>query len=146
MVLWDVLISIFWFMLLFAWLWLLITLLGDLFHDHSLSGWAKALWTLFIIVIPWLGALTYIGVRGQSMRERARAETESRIGASRDHATRGRTGPPSTSEELAMLADLRERGAVSDEEFARAKATLLGTERPTGPPPTNKHEASGHRN
>ena len=57
MSLWDVLLSIFWFMLLFAWIWLLISILTDIFRDHELSGWGKALWTLFLIVIPWLGSV-----------------------------------------------------------------------------------------
>jgi len=127
--LWDVLISIFWFMLLFAWFWLLITLIGDLFHDHTLSGWAKALWVCVIIVIPWLGALTYIVARGRSMRERAREETERRVAASHGDIKQAGSRPPSTAEELATLADLRDRRAISDEEFARAKTKLLGTER-----------------
>ena len=55
--LWDVLLSIFWFVILFAWIWLLISILGDIFRDHELSGWGKALWTLFLIVVPWLGSL-----------------------------------------------------------------------------------------
>ena len=52
---WDIILSIFWFMLLFAWIWLLISIFADIFRDHELSGWGKALWALFIIVIPWLG-------------------------------------------------------------------------------------------
>ena len=67
----NVLVSIFWFMLLFAWIWLLITVFADIFRDHELSGWGKALWALFIIVIPWLGALVYLIARGRSMNERA---------------------------------------------------------------------------
>ena len=62
---WDIILSIFWFMLLFAWIWLLISIFADIFRDHELSGWGKALWALFIIVIPWLGALVYLIARGR---------------------------------------------------------------------------------
>ena len=72
--LWDILVSIFWFMLLFAWIWLLVMIFSDLFRDHELSGWAKAAWALFLIVLPWLGALVYLIARGRSMNERAREQ------------------------------------------------------------------------
>ena len=68
MSLWDVLVSTFWFMLLFAWIWLFISIFGDLFRDHEMSGWGKALWTFFLIVMPWLGVLIYLIARGRSMR------------------------------------------------------------------------------
>ena len=68
--LWDVMISIFWFMLLVAWFWLLISIISDLFRDEELSGWGKAAWCIFLIVVPWLGVLTYLIVRGRSMGER----------------------------------------------------------------------------
>jgi Phospholipase_D-nuclease N-terminal len=80
---WDVIVSIFWFMLLVAWIWLLISILADIFRDHELSGWGKALWTLFIIVLPWLGAVTYLIARGRSMNERSLAQAERQ-----DHAFR----------------------------------------------------------
>src|SRR6476620_7980945 len=98
MSLWDVLVSIFWFMILFAWIRLLITIFADLFRDHELSGWGKALWTVFLIVLPWIGVLVYLIARGRSMNERA------------------------------QLADLRDRGTISDEEFQHAKAKVLGKE------------------
>src|SRR3954465_621728 len=74
----GILLSIFWFMILFAWIWLLISILGDIFRDHDLSGWGKASWTLFLIVIPWLGALVYLIACGRAMKERAldRAQQE----------------------------------------------------------------------
>ena len=56
---WDVVGSIFWFMILFAWIGLIFRIFGDLFRDHELSGWGKALWAVFLIFLPWLGALVY---------------------------------------------------------------------------------------
>ena len=129
MPLWDIVVSIFWFMVLFTWIWLLIAILGDIFRDHEMSGWGKALWTLFLVVLPWLGALVYLIARGGSMNERARAQAERNEQAFgryiRETAGTGTTG---TADELAKLAELRDRGTLSTEEFDRAKAKLLGQE------------------
>ena len=127
MSLWDVLVSIFWFMILFAWIWLLISIFGDLFRDHELSGWGKALWTLFLIVLPWLGALVYLIARGRSMNERALQQAQRNEQAFRQYVQQAATDKPSTADELAKLADLRDRGTISEQEFAQAKAHLLGT-------------------
>jgi hypothetical protein len=124
--LWNILVSIFWFMLLFAWIWLLITILADIFRDHELSGWAKAAWVLFIIVVPWLGALVYLIARGRSMNERTRAQAERQDQAFRQYVQQAAGNPPSSADELAKLADLRDRGTISPQEFAQAKARLLG--------------------
>lgn len=123
--LWDILLSIFWFMILFAWIWLLISILGDIFRDHELSGWGKALWTLFLIVIPWLGALVYLIARGRSMNERALDREQLR---SQEYAAYVGRDTRSTADEIAKLADLRDRGAMSEEEFRHAKAKALGLE------------------
>jgi hypothetical protein len=132
MPLWDVLVSIFWFMILFMWAWLLITILGDLFRDHELSGWGKALWTLFLIVAPWLGTLVYLIARGRSMSERDRAEVQRNKRETGSYA-REAAGPRSTADELAKLADLRDQSAISDEEFRYAKAKVLGREPGSAP-------------
>jgi hypothetical protein len=121
--LWDILLSIFWFMILFAWIWLLISILGDIFRDHELSGWGKALWTLFLIVIPWLGALVYLIARGRAMNERALERAQR---SSQEYAAYVGRDTRSTADEIAKLADLRDRGAMSEEEFQHAKAKALG--------------------
>ena len=127
MAFWDVVASIFWFMILFAWIMLLFRIFGDLFGDHELSGWAKALWTVFLIFFPWLGALVYLIARGRSMNERALARAQQNEQAFSQYVrqTAG-AGTTSTADELAKLADLRDRGTISDEEFQHAKAKLLG--------------------
>ena len=125
MPLWDILVSIFWFMLLFAWIWLLITIFADLFRDHDLSGWAKAFWALFIIVIPWLGALVYLIARGRSMNERGREQATRNEQAFRQYVQHAAASTPSTADELAKLAELRDRGVISQQEFDQAKARLL---------------------
>ena len=73
---WSVVGSIFWFMILFAWIILLFRIFGDLFGDHEMSGWGKALWTVFLIFFPWLGVLVYVIARGRSMNERALARQQ----------------------------------------------------------------------
>ena len=124
---WDIFASIFWFMLLFTWIWMLIAIVGDIFRDHELSGWGKALWTLFLIVAPWLGSLVYLIARGRSMNERALAKAQ-RDERAFDQYVRARagSGTTSTADELTTLADLRDRGTLSVAEFELAKAKVLG--------------------
>jgi hypothetical protein len=132
---WGVVGSIFWFMILFAWIGLLFRILGDLFGDHDLSGWGKALWTVFLIFLPWLGALVYLIARGRSMNERALAQARRNEQAFGQYVreTAG-AGKPSTADELGKLAALRDRGTISDEEFQHAKAKLLGLQPETVSP------------
>jgi Phospholipase_D-nuclease N-terminal len=129
MTFWDIFVSIFWFMILFTWIWMLIAIVGDIFRDHELSGWGKALWTLFLIVAPWLGSLVYLIARGRSMNERALAQAHRNEQAFGQYVreTAG-TGTTSTADELSKLADLRDRGTLSVAEFELAKAKVLGTE------------------
>jgi Phospholipase_D-nuclease N-terminal len=124
---WDIFASIFWFMILFTWIWMLIAIVGDIFRDHELSGWGKALWTLFLIVAPWLGSLIYLIARGRSMNERAlaKAQRDERAFGQYVRATAG-SGTTSTADELTKLADLRDRGTLSVAEFELAKAKVLG--------------------
>ena len=138
---WDIILSIFWFMLLFAWIWLLISIFADIFRDHELSGWGKALWGLFIIVIPWLGALVYLIARGRSMNERALAQAQRQDHAFRHYVQDAAGNQPSAADEIAKLATLRDQGAISEQEFAHAKAKLLGTPSNGAPVPPNQSAA-----
>ncbi|MDN5852875.1 MAG: SHOCT domain-containing protein [Actinomycetia bacterium] len=119
----EVIVSMFWFMLLIAWIWLLISILGDIFSDHELSGVAKALWTLFLIVLPWAGALVYLVVRGRSMNDRARRRSERAESDFRAYVQDAAGG--GTAAELGRLADLRDRGAISTDDYLTAKAKVL---------------------
>jgi hypothetical protein len=144
MPLWDVFVSILWFMILFTWIWLLIAILGDIFRDHELSGWGKAFWTLFLVVLPWLGALVYLIARGKSMNERARAQTQRNEQAFGQYVREAAgTGSAGTADELAKLADLRDRGTLSTAEFDQAKAKVLGQEPvPVGTGRQDQHPVS----
>jgi hypothetical protein len=128
MTFWDIFASIFWFMILFTWIWMLIAIVGDIFRDHELSGWGKALWTLFLIVVPWLGSLVYLIARGRSMNERALAQAQRNEQALGQYVREtAAVGTTSTADELSKLADLRDRGTLSVAEFELAKAKVLGT-------------------
>jgi len=118
-------------MVVFAWIWLMVTILTDVFRDHQLSGWAKAAWTVFLIVLPWVGALTYLIARGRSMNERSAArarEQEDRFRGYVQEQARTVAPAPTPADELAKLADLRGRGVLTDTEYERAKSALLGVQ------------------
>jgi hypothetical protein len=107
-----------------VWVWILITILSDLFRDHELSGWAKAAWVLFLVFIPFLTALVYLVARGEGMRDRsikAQADAKQHF----DEYVRQQAHIAYPADELHKLAELKERGVLSDEEFERAKTKLL---------------------
>jgi len=121
----DLFWSMLWFFMFFLWIWLLISLFADIFRSDDLSGWGKAGWVTFLVVIPWLGALIYLIVRGSSMQERTMAEMAARERATRSYI-QNVAGSASTADELTKLASLHERGVLTDQEFSQRKALLLG--------------------
>jgi hypothetical protein len=124
--LWDVFVSIFWFMLLFAWIMLLFRIIADIFRDDSLSGVAKALWTIFIILLPWIGVLVYLIARGNSMQERAIKEAQAADDRMRAYVQQAAgTGGTSVSSELRELVGLRDSGVIDQAEYEAAKAKVL---------------------
>jgi putative oligomerization/nucleic acid binding protein/phospholipase D-like protein len=105
------------------WIWILITILSDLFRDHELSGWGKAAWVLFLVFVPFITALIYLIARGEGMRDRAiKAQAEAKQHMDSYIREQAHTSP---ADELHKLNDLKEKGAISAEEFDRAKAKLL---------------------
>jgi hypothetical protein len=106
-----------------VWIWILFTIITDLFRDHEMSGWAKGLWILFLVFIPYLTGLIYLIARGSGMRDRAiKAQTDAK--AHFDEYVREQAHA-SPADELHKLNDLRGKGALSQEEFDQAKAKLL---------------------
>ena len=106
-----------------VWIWILFTIITDIFRDHEMSGWAKGLWILFLVFIPYLTGLIYLIVRGGGMRERSiKAQTDAK--AHFDEYVREQAHA-SPADELHKLNELREKGALSQEEFDQAKAKLL---------------------
>jgi hypothetical protein len=106
-----------------VWIWILFTIITDIFRDHEMSGWAKALWILFLVFIPFLTGLIYLIVRGSGMRDRAiKAQTDAKKHFDEYVREQAHASP---ADELHKLNDLREKGALSQEEFDQAKAKLL---------------------
>ncbi len=124
------LLNLFWTMLwLFLWiLWifLLIRIFMDIFRSEDLSGWGKAGWSIFIIVLPFLGVLVYLVVRGAGMHTRDRRDAYQADQAVRSYIQSAAGTSTSTAEEVAKLAELRDRGVLTDAEFNTQKARLLG--------------------
>ena len=124
--LWDVFLSMFWFMLLVAWIWMLIAIISDIFRDRELGGGAKALWTFFLIILPWVGALAYLIARGNSMNERSAQAARANEAQFRSYVQEAAAGTSSSpAEELRKLAELRESGAITPADFEQAKAKVL---------------------
>jgi hypothetical protein len=121
----DVFWSILWFFLFFVWIFLLIFIFFDIFRSHDMKGWAKALWIVGIIIFPLFGVLLYLIVRGASMHQRSVQQTKQQEADFRQAVREAAGSGTSNADELGRLADLRERGALSEEEFQQAKAKLL---------------------
>ena len=117
--------SMIWFFLFFMWIWLVITIFADILRSKDLSGWGKALWSIFIIFVPFLGVLVYLIARGGSMSERSMQQAQSDEQAFREYVQQTAASGQSAAEQLQTLADLHDRGKISDEEFASLKAQAL---------------------
>jgi Short C-terminal domain/Phospholipase_D-nuclease N-terminal len=120
----EFLLLVFEWFLLFAWIWIVITVLFDLFRDHKLSGIAKAVWAFFLIFIPFFGVFLYLIVRGSGMQER-KIKEQADVKNHFDSYVREQAATGSLADELHKLAELKDKGALSAEEFDKAKAKLL---------------------
>ena len=123
----QVFLSMLWFFLFFIWIWLLIVVFSDLFRSHDLSGWSKAFWVIGIIILPYLGVLLYLIVRGHKMAEHAQQAAAAQDAAAKQYIQQAAGTTPSTADELQRLADLKSQGVISDAEFETAKAKALGS-------------------
>ena len=118
--------SFLWFFLFFIWIWLLIVVFGDIFRSRDLSGWSKALWTIFVIVVPYLGVFVYLIARGHKMQEHAVQAAQAQDAAMREYVQNvAATGGGGAADELSKLAALRDQGILSEDEFQAAKAKAL---------------------
>ena len=116
--------SFLWFFLFFVWIWLLIMVFSDIFRSRDLSGWGKALWTIFVIVLPYLGVFVYLIARGHKMGEHAAAEAQAQDAAFRQYVQEAAPAP-SAADELSKLATLKANGAITDAEYEQLKAKAL---------------------
>jgi ABC-type multidrug transport system fused ATPase/permease subunit len=124
----DAFLTMLWIFLFIIWIWLLIIVFADIFRSRDLSGWGKALWVLGIIIIPWLGVLIYLIARGGKMHERQAQQAQAQEQAFRQYVQEtAATTSGGSADELAKLADLREKGVISDAEFQAQKAKILAS-------------------
>jgi hypothetical protein len=122
----DAFLTMLYFFLFIIWIWLLIMVFFDIFRSHDMSGWAKALWVIFIIILPFLGVFVYLIARGGGMHERGIQEAQQQQKAF-DSYVRQTAGTPgsTTADQLHKLADLKSQGVLTDAEFEAQKAKLL---------------------
>ena len=117
---WTILMIFLWVI----WIWILITIIIDIFRSHDLSGWAKALWFVFILFLPLIGVLVYLIARGGKMHEHEVQQAQLQEEQLRSYVQQA-AGSQSPADQLAKLADLRDRGVITAEEFDREKAKIL---------------------
>lgn len=118
---WSVLILFIWI----AWIFLLFRVFADVFRNHEMGGFVKALWIIFVILVPFLGVLVYVIVHGNSMAKRDIQQAQAQQQAFDSYVRQTAGSGSSTAEEIAKLAKLNEQGALTDAEFAAQKAKLL---------------------
>ncbi|MFF9405472.1 SHOCT domain-containing protein [Streptomyces anandii] len=121
-----------WFFLWIMWFVLLFRVVVDIFRDDDMGGWAKAGWLVFCIVLPFLGVFVYVIARGKTMGQREVAQAQRQQEAFNSYIRETAGGGKSHVDELARLSELRTRGDISDEEFARAKQMILSDGTPAG--------------
>ncbi|MFF0296671.1 SHOCT domain-containing protein [Kitasatospora sp. NPDC004615] len=119
-----------WLFLWILWLFLLFKVITDIFLSHDMGGWGKAGWTAFVILLPYIGVLVYLIARGKSMGNRDRALAAQAEGNFQNYirkaaGTEDQQAASRHVDELARLADLKNSGAISEDEFRAAKAKLL---------------------
>ena len=122
----QVLLAVLEVFLFAAWLMILFVIISDLFRDHSISGWGKAAWVIFLIFVPFLAALIYLIARGDGMRERSLAQQQEAQKQLDTYIQQtASSGGGSAADELTKLAKLHDEKKLSDEEFERAKAKIV---------------------
>ena len=121
-------LSVLWTMLIFfawvIWFWILITVLADVFRRHDIGGGAKVMWTLFVIFLPLLGVLVYLGSQGKSMAERNVRDAQAAQAATDDYIRNVAGG---TAAEIDKAKQLLDSGAISQEEFEAIKRKALAS-------------------
>ena len=121
----DLLLMVFEIFLFVVWVWILFTIIGDLFRNHDLAGWLKGVWIILLVFIPYITALVYLIIYGNDMRERQlRGQAEAKHQADNYIRSAARV---SAADELHKLHELVEKGALTEAEYDRAKAKLLAS-------------------
>ena len=121
----QVFVDLLMFFLFVIWIWLLIVVFSDLFRSHDLSGWAKAAWVIGIVIVPYLGVLLYLIVRGSKMAQHAQQAAAAQDAAARAYIQQAAGTSGSVADEIQRLADLKAQGVITDAVFETAMATAL---------------------
>ena len=122
----QVFLSMLYFFLFFIWIWLLIVVFSDIFRSHDISGWSKAFWVIGIIILPYLGVLLYLIIRGHKMAEHAQQAAAAQDAAAKAYIQQAAGTGGSSADELARLAELKGQGVIDDAEFQKMKAKIVG--------------------
>ena len=117
--------SMLWIFLWIAWIVVLFRVIADIFRSHDMGGWGKALWVIFVVVAPFLGVFVYLIARGHSMADRDAGQARAQDAAFRSYVQETVGSSGGTADELSKLADLKQRGVITDAEFEAQKAKLL---------------------
>jgi hypothetical protein len=118
-VLWSMLIFFVWV----VWIWIVVTVLIDIFRRSDIGGWAKAAWVIFVVILPWLGVLIYLIVQHDGMRERSVSQAQAQRQQFDDYVRT--TAGGGSAGEIAKAKELLDAGAITQEEFAALKAKAL---------------------
>ena len=116
--------TVLWIYLIFAWFMLLFSVIGDIFRNHEMRGFSKAIWLVVVILIPFLGVLIYVLAHGDEMSQRRLAEAQAQDAAARAYV-KDAAGTTSHADQISQLAALRDQGTISEAEFAAGKAKIL---------------------
>jgi len=120
----QVFLSMLWFTLFFLWIWTVVMVFFDIFRSHDLGGWAKAVWTLFILFLPFVGVLVYLIARGHAIGEHELRDRQQADQAMQSYI-RATAGTPAT--DLGTLTDLRDRGVIDEGEFEAMKQRIVAS-------------------
>ena len=115
-----------WFFLWIIWIFILVRVIFDIFRSHDLGGWGKAGWLIFVIILPFLGVFVYVIARGKGMSERDVQQAQSQEQQFRSYVQQAAaSGSGTPADELGKLAELRDKGVITPEEFEAQKAKIL---------------------
>jgi hypothetical protein len=117
-VFWSIIIFFFWVI----WIWIVITVLVDVFRRHDIGGFAKALWVIFVVIVPWLGVLIYLVVEHDGMRERSTKQAQAQKDQFDQYVREASGG---SADEIAKAKQLLDQGAITQDEFNALKAKAL---------------------
>ena len=123
----DFFLTMLYFFLFIIWIWLLIMVFMDIFRSHDMGGFAKALWVIFVILLPFLGVFVYLIARGGKMHERQAQQAAEQQKQFDAYVKQAAGTADTTADQLSKLADLKSQGVITDAEFDAQKSKILAS-------------------